>query len=174
MNASAKGVSAACALLVLAMSLPGCIVYVSEDWGSRHYPPVAATFYVYAYDYYSGAPIPWAAMELYEEGCWSWDYLGTWPMSPYGYAVVTGGYLEYEDCDSWDESEEWFRLVAFASGYYTESVELSVDYHNPSRTVRFYLAPWPLGKDRPGERAPELGPGEGPPDRVRIDEASEA
>jgi len=167
MNAIVKTALIACALALLPVLLQGCIVWEEPWWG--HYPPRAATFYVYVYDYYSGVPIPWAAVELYEEDWWSWDYLGTWPMSPYGYAVVAGGYLEYDDCGDCDD----YRLVAYASGYYTESCELSVDYCNPTRTVRFYLAPWPLAKERPDERAPELPAGEGPEDRVRIEMPSD-
>ncbi len=110
----------------LSALLTGCIVWEEPWW--QQYPPRAATFYVYVYDYYSGVPIPWAAVELYEEGWWSWDYAGTWPVSPYGYAVVTGGYLEY---DGGGYDEETFRVVAFAEGYYTESCQVSVSYYEP-------------------------------------------
>lgn len=168
MRVIGKAALVAGALVLLPMLLGGCVVWEEPWW--HHYPPRAATFYLYVYDYYSGVPIPWAAVELYQEDWWSWDYIGTWPMSPYGYAVATGGYIEYDGCGG---CEEDFRLIAYASGYYTESCEVSVDYMSPSRTVRFYLAPWPLAKERPGERAPELGPGEGPENRVRIEEPRE-
>lgn len=165
---SAKTALLVCLLAVLPALLTGCIVWEEPWW--QHYPPRAATFYVYVCDYYAGFPIPWAAVELYEEDWWSWDYVGTWRMSPYGYAVVTDGYLEYGG-GAYDE--ETFRLRAYADGYYTESCQVSVSYDSPVRTIYFYLAPWPLAKEHPGERAPELAPGEGPPDRVKVEKAAE-
>jgi hypothetical protein len=168
MKMTAKMVLVACLLAVLSALLSGCIVWEEPWW--QQYPPRAATFYVYVYDYYTGTPIPWAGVELYEEDWWSWDYVGTWPMSPYGYAVVTDGYLTYNG-DGY--AEEAYRLRAFAQGYYTESCEVSVSYYDPMRTIYFYLAPWPLAKEHPGERAPELAPGEGPPDRVKVVKTTE-
>jgi hypothetical protein len=167
MKATAKAALLVCLLAVLPALLSGCIVWEEPWW--HQYPPRAATFYVYVYDYYSGIPIPWAGVELYEEDWWSWDYVGTWPVSPYGYAVVTDGYLEYNG-DGYNDRA--FRLRAFADGYYTESCEVSLSYYEPMRTIRFYLAPWALAKAHPGERAPELAPGEGPPNRVRVEETA--
>lgn len=169
MKTIAKRALLVCVVAALPALLSGCIVWEEPWWQS--YPPRVATFYVYVYDYYSGVPIPWAAVELYEEDWWSWDYVGTWPMSPHGYTVITDGYLTYDD-GGYDE--ESFLLRAFADGYYTESCQLSVSYYDPIRTVYFYLAPWPHAKEHPGERAPELAPGEGPPDRVKVEKTAKA
>jgi hypothetical protein len=168
MNRIAKSVLLVCLTASLPALLSGCIVWEEPWW--QQYPPRAATFYVYVHDYYSGVPIPWAGVELYEEGWWSWDYAGTWPVSPYGYAVVTGGYLDY---DGGGYDEEAFRVVAFAEGYYTESCQVSVSYYDPVRTIHFYLAPWPFAKEHAGERAPELAPGDGPAGRVKVEKATE-
>ena len=169
-----KMTAKAAALIALVAVLPtlfsGCLVW-ERPW-YQNYPPRPATFYVYVNDYYSGVPIPWAGVELYQEDWWDWDYMGSWAVSPYGYVIVSGGYIGYDGCG--ECIDETFRLVAFAEGYYTESVEISLSYYDSTRTVRFYLAPWPLAKDHRGERAPELEPGEGPPDRVKVEEAGEA
>jgi hypothetical protein len=163
----AKAVLLAALVASAAAVLSGCIIWERPWWDQ--YPPRPATFYVYVYDYYSGMPVPWGEVELYQEDWWSWDYVGSWPVGPYGYTVVTGGFIGYDGCGTClDES---FRLVAFAQGYYTESVEISLSYYDASRTVRFYLAPWPLAREHEGERAPELGPGEGPPHRVKVEKA---
>lgn len=170
MKVTAKAALLACLLVVLPALLSGCIVWEEPWW--QQYPPRTATFYAYVYDYYSATPIPWAGVELYEEDWWNWDLVGAWPVSPYGYAVITDGYLE---CDRYGNGDEkTFLLRAFADGYYTESCEVSVNYYEPMRTIYFYLAPWPLAKEHPGERAPELAPGEGPPDRVKVEKAVES
>jgi len=166
MRAIARAVALGCLVSLTAAALSGCIVWERPWWSDC--PPRTAAFHVYVYDYYSGVPLPWAGVELYRESWWSWSYLGTWSVSPYGYAFVSGGYL---GCDGGGYDSRAFRIVAFAQGYYTESCTVSVDYYSPSRTVRFYLAPWPLAVTREGERAPELPEGEGPPDRVRIETA---
>jgi hypothetical protein len=84
--------------------------------------------------------------------------------------VVTDGYLEY---DGGGYDEKTFSLRTVADGYYTESCQVVVSYYDPMRTIYFYLAPWPLAKERPGERAPELAPGEGPPNRVKVEKTTE-
>ncbi|MBN2565849.1 MAG: hypothetical protein JXB46_09065, partial [Candidatus Eisenbacteria bacterium] len=79
-------------LLLVAALLSGCIVCI-DDIGCCDRNPRQATLYVYVRDYYSGASISWAYVELYESDWWSWDHVGTWDVDRYGYARVRDGYL---------------------------------------------------------------------------------
>ncbi len=78
--------------LVVPALLSGCIVCVDDVFCDNR-PPRMATLHVYARDYFTGTPIPWARVELYESDWWSWDYQGTWPMSQAGYVGVPCGYM---------------------------------------------------------------------------------
>ena len=65
MRPSAKRLIAAGAMLfVVPVLLSGCIVCIDDIFHDR--PARMAMLYVYAVDYYSGAPIPHAQVELYE------------------------------------------------------------------------------------------------------------
>jgi hypothetical protein len=129
--------------LVLTVSLlSGCIVRIEDIWCDDHVR--RATLHVYVRDYYSGAPIDWARVKLYERDWWSWDHVGTWRVNDYGYVVVRDGYLSCDGCGG--PEEEDFLVVVTASGYYSEEYEIELSYYYPSETLTFYLVPW-YGRD---------------------------
>jgi hypothetical protein len=123
--------------LVSVMS-SGCIVCIDDIFCDNR-PPHMATLHVYVLDYYSGAPIPWAQVEVSESDWWSWDYIGTWSVGPSGYAVVRCGYLYPDGCGGDDEKD--YKIVAYASGYCSERYTLELSYYYPSETLTFYLMP---------------------------------
>jgi hypothetical protein len=135
-------------LVSIPMMLSGCIVCI-EDIFCNTSPPRAATLYVYARDYYTGAPIPWAEVELYERDWWSWDYQGSWSMNPSGYAAVHCGYFYHDGCGGDDEED--FRVVVRAPGYCSERYEIELSYYYPSETLTFYLAPCAAREDGDAE-----------------------
>jgi hypothetical protein len=138
MKPTARTTLSALALLLTASLLSGCIVHVEDIWCESH--ARRATLYVYVKDYYSGAPIHWAMVELYESDWWSWDYIGTWEVNDYGYVVVRDGYLGYDGCSGPEEKD--FLIVVNASGYYSNDYEIELSYYYPSETLTFYLMPY--------------------------------
>jgi hypothetical protein len=161
-----KLVAAGAALLVIPIMLSGCIVCI-EDLCGNH-PPRMAMLHVYAVDYYSGVPVPFAQVELYERDWWSWDYQGTWPVNQGGYAGIRCGYLYYDGCGG--REDEDFRVIVYAPGYDTEGYDIELSYYYPAETLTFYLMPYYAkgaeagGNFEPGSRTEEeveaLGPGQ--------------
>ena len=141
-------------LVVVPALFSGCIVCV-EDLFYDNRPPRMATVHVYVLDYYSGAPIPWASVEIYERDWWSWDYIGAWPVGITGYTVVPAGYLYYDGCGGPDEED--FRIITRASGYYSEEFVLELSYYYPSETLTFYLVPWQGREGVGGEKLDDVG-----------------
>jgi len=125
-------------LLIIPVMLSGCIVCIQDPYHNAP-PPRVATLHVYALDYYTGIPIPWADVELYVRDWWNWDYRGAWPVSPAGYAVVPGGYLYYDRHGGGEYRD--FRVVVYARGYCSESYDIELSYQYPSEILTFYLAP---------------------------------
>ena len=156
-------------LLTVSVMLSGCIVCV-EDTCHDGRPPRMATLQVYALDYYTGTPIPWAQVELYESDWWTWDYEGTWSVGPSGYVVIPCGYMYPDGCSG--QSEEDYRVVVYASGYHTERYDIELSYYYPSEVLSFYLMPYyarDAGEGAPGtEDGSGLGGAEAPePTEVR-------
>ncbi len=151
-------------LLAVAFLFSGCIVW--PCWWCDTCPPRVATVHVYVYDYYTGYPISWAWVEAYEEDWWDWDYIGRWPVSDAGYAVVRAGYLYRDGCGGPEDEE--LRVYVNASGYWSEWFDLELDYWYPSETLYFYLVPCrgEGGADVGG--GPQLPAPDRPPDRVRV------
>jgi hypothetical protein len=150
-------VTAVAMLLIVSVLLSGCIVCVDDVFCDDR-PPRMATLTVYALDYYSGAPIPWAHVELYESHWWTWDYLGTWPVGPGGYARLHCGYLYHDGCGG--QEEEDYRVVVYASGYHSERFDIELSYYYPAETLYYYLYPSyarEVGETDPGT-AIESGP----------------
>jgi hypothetical protein len=129
---------AAATILLTAALLSGCIVCIEDPCG-HDTARRRASLYIYARDYYSGAPIPWAYADLYERDWWDWDYVGTWEVNSYGHVVVRDGYL-YRDGSGGRESEDYLVVVG-AYGYYTEDYSIELSYYYPSETLTFYLMP---------------------------------
>ncbi len=96
-----------------------------------------ATLHVYARDYYTGMPIPWAEVELYERDWWDWDYQGSWSVNSAGYAAIRCGYLYHDGCGG--SEEEDFRVVVYAPGYRSERYDIELSYYYPSEMLTFYL-----------------------------------
>jgi len=148
-------------IVVVPFVLSGCIVWNDCWWcDSSNRPPRMVSFRAYVYDYYTGATIPWGFVEVYEEDWWSWDYIGTWGVGPYGYVTANLGYVYYHGNGGPDDRE--YRIEAYAEGYYSEWVDIRLDYYDTHDTIYFYLAPW-YGKDaldEPGVTTER----EGPPD----------
>lgn len=171
MNPTAKKSILAAALILASLIVSGCVVSPCW-WCDREGAPRMAVVYVYVYDYYTCAPIPWATVDLFEEGWWDWNYCGSWAVSPYGYAVVQGGYLYYEGPDERD-----LGLRVSAGGYYSEWYEVELDYWYPTETLHFYLLPR-LYRD--GGEETDVGDGEDlpesarPEDRVMVGEPRES
>jgi hypothetical protein len=140
MRPFAKRILAA-GVLVIAVTamLSGCVVCVDDVFGNNSQPR-SATLHVYARDYFSGAPIPWARVELYESDWWSWDYEGTWRVNQSGYVRLPCGYLTGDGCGG--NSEEVYRVVVYAEGYHAEDYEIELSYYYPSETLTFYLMPY--------------------------------
>jgi hypothetical protein len=161
MRPNAKRLIAAAAFLLIApMILSGCIVCIE---GVCHNPPPRmAMLHVYALDYYSGMPIPFAQVEVYERGWWSWDYQGTWPVNHTGYAAVSCGYLYHDGCGGREDEE--FRVIVYASGYYDEAYDIDLSYRHPDETLSFYLMPY-YGRDAGGSST-EVAPGTRTPEEV--------
>jgi hypothetical protein len=132
-----------------------------------------ASFRAYVYDYYTGAPIPWGFVEVYEEDWWSWDYVGTWGVGPYGYVTASLGYVYYDGHGGAEDRE--YRIEAYAEGYYSEWVDIRVSYYDSHETIYFYLAPWYARDGAEGEAAPEHERGvfEGGHGRVELVEEDE-
>lgn len=167
MKPTAKKSTLAAALLLVSLLVSGCVVWPCW-WCDYERAPRMAVVYVHVYDYYTCAPVSWAAVALYEEGWWDWDYRGSWPVSPHGYAAVQGGYLY---CDGPGPDERELGLRVSAAGYYSEWYELELDYWYPTESLHFYLLPWGYrdGSEEPQVGEPEdLPEGERPPDRVIV------
>ena len=135
---SKRFLTAGVLLLVVSMTLSGCIVCIQEPYCNPR-PPVSAALHVYALDYYTGMPIPWAEVDLQVWDWWNWKYCGAWPVNPGGYVVVNGGYLYY---DAHGDGERDFRVSVYARGYYSESYDIELSYYYPSEVLTFYLAPY--------------------------------
>ena len=129
-------------LLAVPLLLSGCIV-CPWCWDCDDRPPRMAMVYVTVSDYYSGAPVAFAEADLYEEDWWDWDYVGTWPVNPYGRTTLYGGYL-FDDGDGGPENKD-FKVVVYASGYESLSYRLELDFHRPTETLHFYLMPYYAG-----------------------------
>ena len=125
-------------LLIIPMMLSGCIVCIQDPYCNAP-PPRTATLHVYALDYYTGMPIPWAEVDLYVRDWWDWDYRGVWPVNPAGYTAIRGGYLYYDGCGGGEERD--FRVAVYAQGYCSERYDIELSYHYPSEVLTFYLAP---------------------------------
>jgi hypothetical protein len=161
MKATARRISALLLVAVVVPALlPGCIVWLDDPWCSD-YPPRMATVQVYVRDLYTGAPIPWAQVELYERDWWDWDYIGRWPVSPSGYVTVFGGYLYHDSCGG--SEREDFRVVVYADGYYSDFYQVELSYYHPWETLTFYMMPW-YGAERPGSQ------GDAVPDEASVPE----
>ncbi len=126
-------------VIVVPLLLSGCIV-CPWCWDYDDQPPRMAMISVTVSDYYTGTPVTWAAADLYEADWWEWDYVGTWPVNPYGHTTLYGGYL-YDDGDGGPEDED-FRVVVHASGYETLSYTIELEYRHPAETLHFYLMPY--------------------------------
>ena len=91
------------------------------------------------------------------------------------YTAAHGGYLHHDGCGGSEEKD--FRIGVGASGYYSEWIEIELDYWRPSETLYFYLLPWYAYDGREageGEGEPrELPVDERPPDRVMLGEPKE-
>ncbi len=167
MRPNARVAALAAVLLTVVLLGSGCIVV--PVWWNDHYDraPRVSVIHVHVYDYYTYAPISWAVVELYEQSWWDWDYVGSWHVNPGGYTAVQGGYL-YEEGGPNDRD---LGIKVYASGYYTEWFELSLDYWYPAETVSFYLVPWADCGDcwRPTEgQVPDLPKWDLPGDRVKV------
>ncbi len=162
MRPIAKRLLAAAVVLVVVPALfSGCIVCV-DDLFCDNRPPRMATLHVYVMDYYTGAPIPWASVEIYERNWWSWDFIGAWPVGGSGYVIVPVGYLYYDGYGGSDEED--FRVVTRASGYYSEEFVIELSYYYSSETLTFYLVPW---QGREGDAAGKLDDAPEPTDVFR-------
>ncbi len=144
------------AVVVLPAIISGCIV-CPWCWDCERYPPRMAQIYVHALDYYTGMPINWASVDLYEADWWSWDYIGTWTVNGAGHTPVYGGYL-YRDGNGGPE-DSVFRVTVYASGYQSESYTLELDYYHPTESLYFYIVPFPAreGGGEPGDEELESG-----------------
>jgi hypothetical protein len=139
MRPVAKKCLSACVLIILVSAmLSGCIVCIDDIFCDNR-PPHMATLHVYVLDYYTGMPITWAHVEVSESDWWSWDYIGTWPVGPSGYANIRCGYLYPDGCGGHEEED--YRVIAYASGYCSERFTLELSYYYPSETLTFYLVP---------------------------------
>lgn len=130
-------------LLVVPVVLSGCIVCIDDVFCDNR-PPRMAVLHVYARDYFTGTPIPWAQVELYESDWWTWDYQGTWPMNQVGYVGVPCGYMYYDGRGG--PEEEDFRVIVYAPGYSSEGYDIELSYYYPSEILTFYLMPY-MGRD---------------------------
>jgi hypothetical protein len=169
MKPTVKKSTVAAALLLVPLLMSGCIVWPCS-WCDYDRAPRMAVVYVHVYDYYTCAPISWAAVALYEESWWDWDYCGSWPVSPSGSVAVPAGYM-YDDGPGPDERNLGLRVSA--AGYYSEWYELELEYWYPTETLHFYLLPWGYrdGGEDPQVGEPEdLPESERPPDRVMVGE----
>ena len=131
-------------LLTIPMMFSGCIICIEDPFCNSR-PPRVATLHVYALDYYTGMPIPWAEVEVYERDWWSWDYQGTWQVNGAGYAAIRCGYLYPDGCGG--SEEEDFRVTVYASGYCSERYDIELSYYYPSETLTFYLASYAARED---------------------------
>jgi hypothetical protein len=129
--------------LIVPVLLSGCIVCIDDVFNDNR-PPRMATLHVYARDYFTGTPIPWAQVELYESDWWSWDYRGTWPMNQAGYVDVRCGYMYYDGRGG--PEEEDFRVIVYAPGYSSEGYDIELSYYYPSEMLTFYLMPY-MGRE---------------------------
>ena len=135
-------------IAVASISMSGCIVWLDDVW-CDDYPPRMATVHVYALDYYTGTPIPWAMAELYERDWWDWDRINRTSVDGSGQAVLYGGYLYRDECGGTDEQD--FRVVVYADGYYSDYYQVELSYHHPWETLTFYMLPW-YGRDAVPEK----------------------
>ncbi len=152
------------ATLAVAVSLSGCIV-CPWCWECDDRPPRMAMIYVHVSDYYTGAPISWAAADLYESDWWEWDFIGTWEVNGSGRATLYGGYL-YDEGDG--PEEEDFKVVVYASGYETLDYTLELDFWHPTETLHFYLLPYYAREGEEPDVSGENEPGEDGPDGPRV------
>jgi hypothetical protein len=149
MNRDAKKWVFAALLVIVPFIMTGCIVWEDCWWcdhGSR--PPRNTSVRAYVYDYYTGAPLTWGFVEVYEDDWWSWDYIGTWGVGPYGYTTIGLGYVYYDGYGGCEERE--YRVEAFADGYHSEWVDIRLSYYDTHDTIYFYLAPWYRTDGPPG------------------------
>jgi hypothetical protein len=135
-------------LVSMAVMFSGCIICIEDPFCDGRRPRMA-TLHVYALDYYTGRPIPWAEVELHEMNWWSWDYQGTWQVNSAGYAAIRCGYFYPDGCGG--SEEEDFRVTVYASGYHSERYEIELSYYYPSETLTFYLAPYAAREDGDAE-----------------------
>ena len=140
-------------LLTIPVMLSGCIVCIEDPYCGP--PPRMATLQVYALDYYTGRPIPWAEVELYERDWWSWNYQGAWPVNPAGYASIRCGCLYYDGYGG--SEEEDFRVAVYARGYYYEYYDIGLSYYYPSEILTFYLVPCAAREAGDAESGPQRG-----------------
>ena len=131
-------------LLAVPLLLSGCIVCVDDVFCDSH-PSRMATLHVYARDYFTGVPIPWAQVTLYESDWWTWDCLGTWPVNQAGYVTLHCGYLDADGCGGGEEED--FRVVVHAPGYCSERYDIELSYYYPSEVLTFYLVPFGARED---------------------------
>lgn len=143
--------------LMASVFLSGCIVCV-DDLFTDNRPPRMATLQVYARDYFTGAPLPWAQVELYENDWWNWFHLGTWPTDQSGYTQLPCGYMYYDGRGG--QEEEDFRVIVYAQGYATEGYDIELSYYYPSEMLTFYLMPYyarEAGQTESGAESGEAG-----------------
>jgi len=145
-------IGAVALLLTVPLLMSGCIVCIEDICHDR--PARMAMLYVYAVDYYTGVPIHFAEVEVWERDWWDWDYQGTWPVNQMGYAGIRCGYLYYDGCGG--REEEDFRVVVYAPGYHTESYDIELSYFYPAETLTFYLMPG-YGRDAGDDAGFEAG-----------------
>lgn len=157
-------------VLLLSLFLSGCVCSPWCWWGDDA-PPRRAVIHVYVSDYYSGAPIRWAVVELAEEDWWDWDYLGAWTVNNAGYVTVYGSLLYYDGRGGPEEKD--YQVRVSAGGYYTEYYELELSYYYPAESLYFYMVP--AYRDGSPETDPSgtepldpLPEGEGPSGRVSV------
>lgn len=158
MRPVARKLMAIAVLLVVPLMFSGCIVSIWDDcWSCGQCPPRRAQIHVYVYDYYTGAPVPWAVAELYKEHWWHWSLIGSWHVDPGGYARLYGGCLYRDGCGGPEEKE--YKIAVYASEYCSESFSVELSYYYPSETLYFYLWPWcGTGRGRDGQET-DAAPG---------------
>ncbi len=165
--------------VIVSVLVSGCIV-CPVPWCEQVYPPHGAVFHVSVYDYYTGYPIDWAEVDLYRDGLYDWEFLGTWSVDNGGYAQVRADFL-YRYARGGPETV-CYSVDVFADGYYSEYYEVCLDYYRPSESLHYYLVPLPpyardhadggqSDVDRSGR--PRLPEGAGPADRVMVGEPRE-
>lgn len=164
--------------IIVVVLVSGCNV-CPVPWCEEEYPPHRGVFHVYVYDYYTGYAIDWAEVDLYRDGLYDWEYLGTWFVDEGAYAQIQADLLYRY---AWGGPEAvCYSVDVFADDYYSEYYEICLDYYYPSEALHYYLVPLPphaRGQTDGGEpgdpesrvRLPEDAE---PPDRVLVGESRE-